>query len=346
MKPDGVVRVLEKNVRAGYPVLMVGAPGVGKTDIAKQVAQMTDRDLVVTMPSVEDPTDSKGFAWPSEDKKSAQFLPYGQLQKLLTATKPTLWLIDDLGQGSNAVQAANMQWLLAREVAGHRLPDCVSICSATNRRQDRANVQSILEPVKSRFATIIDVEPDLNQWCNDFALAHGKVSPLIVAYLRYMEGRKESRLLMHEPTSDIKNSPSPRTWVNMDKQFKLNHDPRDRLDAFAGAVGRTAAQDFLTFEALYSKLENPDLVLTNPETAKIPKQPDHLWVLVSALIARVNEANFGNFAKYAVRLKAKEKAEFATLMLRGAVTQAPEVQNSKDFTRVVTSNADLMFSDI
>jgi hypothetical protein len=57
-----------------------------------------------------------------------------------------------------------MQLILARRVNSFTLPDCVSFVAASNRRQDKAGVTGILEPVKSRFATILEVSPDLDDW--------------------------------------------------------------------------------------------------------------------------------------------------------------------------------------
>jgi MoxR-like ATPase len=344
MKPEGVLRVVKKHMQVSKPLLLAGAPGVGKTDICKNAAADTGYDLVITHPVVEDPTDAKGLPWVSEDKKSAVFLPFGQLFKLLNATKPTLWLIDDVGQASPATQAANMQWLLAREVNGHRLPDCVTIVAATNRKQDRAGVQGLLEPVKSRFLTILTVEPDLNQWCY-WALKNG-VPPMVVAFLRFKHSENESRLLVHAPTSEMTNSPSPRTWANLGEELKMDHDVEDQQEVFGGSVGKAYGDEFFAFLRLFKEIPNPDAVLLNPNAAAIPAKPDVLWALASALVSRVNAANFGRFATYADRLMKAGNGEFAALMLRGALGTCPDVQFTPEFTQIATTNSALLFSDI
>lgn len=345
MKTEGVIRVLKKHILARKPILLTGAPGVGKTDVTKVATAEVENDLIITHPVVEDPTDSKGLPWVSEDKKSAIFLPFGQLSKLLNATRPTTWLIDDIGQASPATQAANMQWLLAREVNGHRLPDCVSIVAATNRKQDRAGVQGLLEPVKSRFCTIVNVEPDLNQWCH-WALASGKVPAMVVAFLRFKESTKESRLLVHAPTADMTNSPSPRTWTNLGEEYKMEHDAEDVLEVYQGAVGSTYGNEFHGFCRLFHEIPNPDAVLLNPARAEIPDQPDILWALSSALIARVNVSNFGRFAIYADRLMKAGKGEFSALMLRGSIGECPEIQHTPEFTEIAVNKAALLFADL
>ena len=51
---------LAKCVMAGEPVLIKGAPGIGKSDMVEQVARITKHDLIVSHPVVSDPPDYKG----------------------------------------------------------------------------------------------------------------------------------------------------------------------------------------------------------------------------------------------------------------------------------------------
>src|SRR5690606_27326440 len=102
------------------------------------------------------------------------------------------WFLDDLGQASPMVQAAYMQLLLARRIDGHVLPDCVTFVAASNRKQDRAGVSGLLEPVKSRFTCIMEIEPDLDSWI-DWALGEGLPAELI-AFLQFRGSE-----LLHAP---------------------------------------------------------------------------------------------------------------------------------------------------
>src|SRR5262249_18048951 len=153
-------------IPARKPILLTGAPGVGKTKLVEQAASKCDADIIVCHPAVSDPTDVKGLPWISEDKKHATFLAFGEIARAIAATKLTVLFPDDLGQASPAVQASWMQLFLGRRVNGHVLPDCVTFIAATNRRTDKAGVQGILEPVKSRFLSIVNVDADLDDLCN------------------------------------------------------------------------------------------------------------------------------------------------------------------------------------
>src|SRR5262249_24960878 len=155
----------------------------GKSELVAQATQAAGADILVSHPAVQDPTDQKGFPWFQSGMTEATFVPFGDLATALNATKPLVWFLDDFGQGTNAVQASYMQLVLAKRIGQHVLPPHVTFVIATNRRGDKAGVQGVLEPVKTRCATIIAVEPDLDDWCA-WAYQHD-VPGEVIAFLRF-----------------------------------------------------------------------------------------------------------------------------------------------------------------
>jgi hypothetical protein len=137
----------------------------------------------------------------------AEFLPFGNLRKLLNATVPTLFFLDDLGQAPQGVQAAAMQLLLAREINGQKISDYVSFAAATNRKEDRAGVSGILEPVKSRFVTIINVETNADDWLR-WARRNGLPEELLML----IKWRPEL-LEKFKATADMTNSPARMQFI-------------------------------------------------------------------------------------------------------------------------------------
>ncbi|MBK7652491.1 MAG: hypothetical protein IPJ20_19610 [Flammeovirgaceae bacterium] len=80
MRPTQLIEFLQYALPLKENVLLVGPPGVGKTDIVKQAVAKIGYDLIITHPVISEPTDYKGLPFPMGDE--AVFLPYGQLKNL------------------------------------------------------------------------------------------------------------------------------------------------------------------------------------------------------------------------------------------------------------------------
>lgn|SRR5262245_1461392 len=325
--PSQLAAFLQATIPAGLPVLVTGAPGLGKSSVIEQATALLNCQLIISHPAVEDPTDSKGLPWFNGGK--ATFVPIGQHAKVLQATEPTVWLIDDLGQATPAVQAAYMQWLLARQCNGHQLPDCVTMIAATNRRTDGAAVSGILETVKSRFVTIVELQASLTDWCT-WALNHGMPAELI-AWVRF----KPEVLTAFKVTRDMTNSPSPRTLAHAGKLINLQLPAELLHVALAGAIGAEYATELVAFLRLYASLPSVDAIIANPNTAPVHGfDTSTRYAIAGALAHRVSTANFARIATYCERMLDAGYGEFATLTVRDALQKHPELQQTAAYVKL------------
>lgn len=324
VKPLQLAKLLAAFIPAGLPVLITGAPGIGKSDIVAQSAAAAGHDLLISHPVVEDPTDSKGLPFPAPDGSGARFLPFGDLATALHSTRPLVWFIDDLGQASPAVQAAKMQLLLARQIGEHKLPDHVTFVAATNRRIDNAAVSNVLDPLKSRFNTIVELETDVNAWTR-WAVANN-VPPELIAFLRF----RPDLLNPGERTKEVENMPSPRTWGSVARQMRIVPAGLE-LVASAGAVGMGAAQELESFRQIYQHLPSVDAVIAAPDTAVIPENVAAQYAITSALAHVANVNNFDRVMVYADRLMQAKLGEFAVMMVSDAVRRDPVIAATPAF---------------
>jgi hypothetical protein len=347
MSPQALSQFLAQAFSARLPVLITGAPGIGKTDIVSAAAAAAGCDLILSHPVVEDPTNAKGLPWPDKDGKVARFLPFGELARAVHATKPTVWFLDDLGQAPPMVQASYMQLLLARCVNDHKLPDCVTFAAATNRRTDRAGVSGILEPVKSRFASIVELQVNVDDWCAwamtvlraKLAAAYGDamaddIVGKLVAFMRF----KPEHLCNFVASADLTNSPLPRTWAHAAKLLGLPLPPAVQLAAISGAVGQGAAIELSAFMALYAELPTIESILDNPDASTLPTKPGTLYAVVTALGMRMTMKNFPKVARYAERLWKASHGEFAALLLRDCVRKDSGVMSTTAFVKLASDD--------
>jgi len=328
MRPQAVISLLQVVIRARLALLLVGPPGVGKSDLVAQATASSGADLILSHPVVNDPTDIKGIPWPDANQTEATFLPFGDLSRALAAERLTVWMLDDLGQAPPAVQASYMQLLLARRVNGHVLPDCVTFIAASNRRGDRAGVGGLLEPVKSRFASIVELETNLDDWCQ-WAMESG-IRPEVIAFLRF---RPE---LLHQfvPSRDLKNSPCPRTWAHVSHLMDAGLPKEIELQTYQGAVGEGPAAEFVGFLRVYRQLPNPDTILMDPDHAPVPSNPSALYAVASLLATRATEKNFDRVMAYVRRMP----EEFGILAARDASRRNPLVSHTAAWQQFATSD--------
>lgn len=330
MRPRDLATFLSAAIRNRLAILITGAPGIGKSDIVAQAAADAGADLLLSHPAVADPTDAKGLPWPVAGADEATFLPFGELARAVKATRPTVWFLDDLGQAPPAVQASYMQLLLARRVNGHALPDFVSFVAATNRRTDRAGVAGILEPVKSRFASIVELVPHVDDW-SEWALDHDVPTDL-VAFIRF----RPDLLCNFQASADLTNSPIPRTWSHVARLSAAGLPAEVEYDAFSGAVGAGAATEFVAFRRLIRDMPNLDAILLDPTKGDLPEAPAILYATVTGLAARSTPATFPRIAAYAERLTGAHHGEFAALLLRDCVRRDKAICNTAAFVNLVS----------
>ena len=107
MRPSQPRSLLVHSFKHRRKVLVKGAPGVGKSDIVSQACAEVQADLLFMHPAVSDPTDYKGMPAILPDGR-AEFLPFGDLNKLIQAKKLTIAFLDDIGQAPPEIGRAHV----------------------------------------------------------------------------------------------------------------------------------------------------------------------------------------------------------------------------------------------
>lgn len=250
--PEKCMRACELMIKNKLNFLIVGAPGVAKTAIIEEATRRLGWELLIFHPVISDPTDFKGMpaimklevpeearAMGEETAFLAQFVPFSNLKRLLDAKVPTVAFADDLGQAPPMVQAAWMQFVLAKRLDDKIVSQHVTFVSASNRKDDKAGVQGILEPLKSRFKSIVELVPEHNQWLK-WASKNGglKKGTTIHPYVRaFVKARGAKHLFNFVPTSDMTNSVCPRTVHSVSDIMWARPDQDLRFPLLSGAIG-------------------------------------------------------------------------------------------------------------
>lgn len=327
MRATHLSNLLVFAITNNFPVLIKGMPGVGKSDIVEQACKLAGADLIISHPVVSDPTDYKGLPFVVNGK--AVFLPIGDLELLMTATKKTVYLLDDLGQAPPSVQAACMQLILARRINGHKVSDNVVFVACTNRREDKAGVGGLLEPVKSRFYSIVELEVNTDDWVK-WALSHNMPNELI----SFVQWRPEL-LCNFKPTKDLINSPCPRTVAAVGK-MQSKGIPNDLFfDVVKGAVGEEFAVEYQAFIKLYMNLPTVNSIILDPDNALLPTDPASQYALTGALSDKMTPQNIGAIMIYLARMQ----AEMSVATMKKVATTKPQLCATREFITWASDNA-------
>tara|TARA_Y100000310_G_C20690253_1_gene821728 strand:+ start:2062 stop:3057 length:996 start_codon:yes stop_codon:yes gene_type:complete len=330
MYPKQLTEFLVNMVNAKLPVLVTGAPGGGKTSIIKQVGKLVNQKVRIKHPVVDEPIDYKGM--PAVVDGVAKFLPFNDLHELIDTKEDIIVFFDDVGQASPTVQAALMQLFLERRINGCPVSDKVTFIGATNRQQDRAGVTGMLEPVKSRFVTIIPLETKREDW-SEWAAANN-ISSILRAFFQFRPN------LLHDfkPTADLTNSPSPRTAENIDKMIKAGIPEGLEYEVYKGAAGEGFAAEFTAFEKFHNELPDVGKIFTDPMEVPVPDSVGVQYALCGVLVDRATKQNIANILIYIGMMK----KEFEIFAGRDLAISKPEVVKTRAFAEWFSRNNDVL----
>jgi hypothetical protein len=322
MKPSELIPALKVSLEKKWPMLIIGKPGAGKSDIVSQVVKDLQYDLQIEHAVTSDSVDMKGL--PAIVNGFADFMPYGSLRRMMETKTPLTVFFDDIGQAPNSVQASLMQVLLAREVTGNKISDHVRFCACTNGRTDNAGVSGIITPLINRFRSVITLDVDANDWC---AWAMNNNVPLeLISFLQF----RPELISTFDPkkSKNIEPFASPRSitflgdWINQNI-FDLG--------VWTGCVGQAFATEFNGFFKIYKEVGTliPQ-ILTNPKKAPIQEKPDQHYAVCAALAYKASDVNIDAIGEYAERFKQRE---YATFIFKCITARNKELCNTRCYQK-------------
>ena len=290
--PVAAAQILDAALADNLSVLLTGAPSTGKTSLAEQAAARAGMRIVVLYASASDPTDVKGIGVVNPETGQPEWQVTGDLRALYDDV-PTLCLIDELGQGSPAVQAALAHLVLARTCGGRRISDQTRIIACTNRVTDAAGVSSMLSMLRSRFNLVLEIELTLDAW-QAWAAGAG-IHPAVVGYVRLMP----DSLAELTATREIVPEPCGRSLESLSRllQGQPIGDPRIRSLAVQATIGRRRGLEFMAFESLLDRIPDLDVAIAHPAqwTFRLDTSDRNYVGLAAALAAgiayRMTKAN-------------------------------------------------------
>jgi hypothetical protein len=234
-------------------VFLWGPPGIGKSDIVKQIGEDAGREVVDVRLALWEPTDIKGIPYYNADQGKMVWAPPSELPTDPAST--AIIFLDELNSAPPAVQAAAYQLILNRRVGTYELPKGVDVVAAGNREGDRGVTYRMPAPLANRFIHLeakVDFD-DFQEW----AVMNG-VHPEVLGYV----GFAKQDLYDFDPKSPSKAFATPRSWVFVSDLLKDDDCDTDTLhNLIAGAVGDGLAIKFMAHRKIAGKLPKAEDIL-------------------------------------------------------------------------------------
>jgi len=253
VSPNEAKRSIRKCVKIQRPVFMWGPPGIGKSDIVKQVGDEFDREVIDVRLSLWEPTDIKGIPYYNAQANTMSWAPPAELPTDPDST--AILFLDELNSAAPATQAAAYQLILNRRVGTYVLPKGVSIVAAGNRETDKGVTYRMPAPLANRFLHI-ELRTDYEDWLQWATL--NREHEQVVGYI----GFAKQDLYDFDPKSSSRAFATPRSWHFVSELLEDDDLPESTLtDLIAGAIGEGLAVKFMAHRKVAKQMPDPSNIL-------------------------------------------------------------------------------------
>jgi len=335
---SAMVEALDTVLMSKLTPMLVGSPGIGKSDIVKSVAKKHNLKLIDMRLAQSDPTDLNGFPTLQQDGTRMDYAPPTTfpLQNLDTVPQGYdgwLLFLDEINAAPPAIQAAAYKLVLDRQIGMHNLHKRVAIVCAGNKATDKAIVNRLSTAMQSRMIHL-NLMVDSDAWL-EWANANG-IDHRVISFVKF---RPE---LLHKfnPSHADDTFASPRTWEFLSRII-TGKEKFSRTDhaVLVGTVGEGPATEFRAFCEVYKDLPTIEQMVANPSVIHIPKEPGHQYAMTTLISHNANDATI---APLMIVIK-KLPVEFQVVVLKDIYSMSPELKENPVIQTWVNENADKLF---
>lgn len=297
-------------------VMLWGAPGVGKSQAVRQIAEEIGRNTGKTVRVTDvrlllfNPIDLRGIPTANADKTLAVWLKPQIFQMDSSEKIVNILFLDEISAAPQSVQAAAYQIALDRVVGEHNLPENCIVIAAGNRTTDKSVAYKMPKALANRLLHI-QVEVSFRAW-KEWAI-QGGVNDKVLGFLSF----RQNYLMGFDPSSGDLAFATPRSWEMVSNILNFIDGNVDAAyPMIAGIVGTGTALEFRTWTKVYRELPNIEDIF-NGEMPGLPQNADAMYALTASMTAYAREhrddmKKIANSIRYAGRMP----PDFSTVLMR------------------------------
>jgi hypothetical protein len=299
-----------------------GAPGIGKTEIVKQMAKELDLYLIVWHLASIEPTDFIGVPYISDKDgtkrtKSAlpDIFPTSDGNK-----KGGILFFDELNRANKMVLSAALPLVLDGEVGMYKLPNNWWIVAAGNRKEDVGSIAQDLEKALGNRFKHVNLVTSVEEW-EDWAIENG-VHYEVIGFLNF----NKSYFHKLDPDDESPAWASPRAWVDAAIEYEEALEDSSRLsdreikNIFSQSVGLEAATQFVEYLKMKKSFDEEEIKKVYEEPSKAKEMPERIDLARAAAIGiamykkdeKLTEKDLENVFEYVLGI---DKFEVSNLIL-------------------------------
>ena len=242
------------------PILLMGAPGIGKTQIMEQIARECKVGLVsytithhtrqsaVGLPFIKEKTfGQETFSVTEYTMSEIIASVYEKMEK--TGLREGILFIDEINCVSETLAPMMLQFLQGKTFGNQKVPEGWVIVTAGNPPEYNKSVREFDVVTLDRIKRI-DVQPDFEVW-KEYAYEQG-IPPAVISYL---ELRRKNFYRM-ENTVDGRIFATARGWEDLSRLIQVYETLDKEVDrevVYQYIQHPLIAKDFAAYLALYNK---------------------------------------------------------------------------------------------
>ena len=298
-----------------HAVLGLGAPGVGKSQIIRQIGKKFGYKVIEIRLAQMSEVEIGGLIYPNESRTKTVWLAPDVLPNEERDGKNTILLLDEITSCTKRVQVAAYQLILDRRIGEYQLPEGTFVVALGNREDDDGVYIQLAGPLADRFE-IHYIEPNFQEWKEDYAIPFG-VHPFVLQYLSF----KPAALHNQKQEAGKMVFATPRSWDRVSQILKMDADVTKTVirNKIIGNVGETEGRQFVEYCRLHLNLVSAEDFLNG---AKAPSSPEELSILTDSLASRLSFLKGMNEES----LSASQKSE--ALRVIRAMFRLPKAENT------------------
>lgn len=330
--PSEAKEMVKRTLKAGLTPLLESQPGIGKSQLVKEIAKEWKCKLIDVRLSTCDPCDLQGL--PKLTDTEAKFVPFNcfptEDTPIPEGYNGFILFLDEFKSAPRSVLAAAYKLVLDREVGQYRLHSKCAVVCASNRTEDNAIINDMGTALQSRVVHI-NMRPDIDSWFNEVGYPL-QYDPRLLAFLSF---NKDKFCTFNPEAESTDTYACPRTYEFANKLIK-DKESLDDLDInlLNGTISSSVTADFISFVKCFKRL---------PKIADIEKDPENIplftgsdsnlkFAITAALISSTNSKNVGKFLTYIQRY---ENSPLLNLFLKATVARNKRLLTVPEFNKAI-----------